>query len=80
MDERGGDGGVDAAGEGADDVAVAHLLADALDALGDEVRGRPVAAAAADAVEEVLDDLLALGGVDDLGVELEAEHARGRCP
>ncbi len=30
MDEHGGDGGIDAAGESADDAAVADLLADAL--------------------------------------------------
>ena len=75
VDERRRDRRVDAAGEGADDAAVAHLLADALDALADEVRRRPVAAAAADAVEEVADDLLALRRVHDLRVELEAEHA-----
>ena len=37
--ERGGDGGVDAAGERADDAAVADLLADADDGVGDEVAG-----------------------------------------
>src|SRR5207244_4361499 len=51
----------------------ANLLADAVDAVGDEVAGGPIAAAAADAVEEVLDDLLALGRVHDLRVELEGD-------
>ena len=75
VDEGGGDGGVDAAGERADDAAVADLLADAEDGVGDEVAGGPVAAAAADAEEEVLEELLAVGRVHDLGVELEAEEA-----
>ena len=72
--QGGGDGGVDAAGEGADDAAGAHLLADAAHALGDEAAGGPVAPAAADVVEEVLQDALALGRVHHLGVELEAEE------
>ena len=55
VDERGGDGGVDAAREGADDAAVAHLLSNARHALLDEVARRPEPAAAANVVEEVLD-------------------------
>ena len=75
VDEGGGDGGVDAAGERADDAPVADLLADAEDGVGDEVAGGPVAAAAADAEEEVLEELLAVGRVHDFGVELEADEA-----
>ena len=52
----GDDGGIDAAGEAADDRGVADLLADGLDRLGDEVAHLPVAGAAADVVEEVLED------------------------
>ncbi len=74
--QRCGDGGVHAAGEGADDAAGPHLLADAVHALGHEAAGRPVAPAAADVVEEVLQDALALGRVDHLGVELEPQEAR----
>ncbi len=48
VDERGGDGGVDAAGERADDAPVADLLPDAEDGVGDEVARGPVAAATAD--------------------------------
>ena len=73
--EGGGDGGVDAAGEGAEHAAVAHLPADAQDRIGDEVAGRPVAAAAADAEDEVLDQRLPLGRVHHLRVELEADDA-----
>ena len=40
--ERGGDGGVDAAGEPADHAAGADLRADALDLLGDDVAAVPV--------------------------------------
>ena len=75
VDERRGDGGVDAAGEGADDAAVADLGADAGDGVGDEVAGGPVGREAADAEEEVLEEGLAVGRVDDFGVELDAEVA-----
>ncbi len=75
MDEGGGDCGVDAAGECADHAPVADLLADAEDGVSDEVAGGPVAAAAADAQEEVLEELLTVRRVHDLGVELQADEA-----
>ena len=74
VEQGGDDGGIDAAGEAADDLGVAHLLADALDGLADEVAHLPVAGAAADAVEEVLEHLRAAGRVGDFGVELDAEE------
>ena len=46
--EQRGDRGVDAAGEPADDAAVAHLLADAADLFLDDRGRRPGALAAAD--------------------------------
>src|SRR6185312_4737598 len=52
-------GGIDAAGQAADDFAEADLLADRSDGVLGEVPHRPVSAAAADFVDEVLEDLLA---------------------
>src|SRR5207245_2457912 len=75
VDERGGDGGVDAAGEGADHSPVADLLPDAEDGVGDEVAGGPIAAAAADAQEEVLEELLTVRRAHDREVELKTDAA-----
>ena len=75
VDERGGDGGVDAAGERADDAPGPDFRADAGDGVGDEVAGVPIAATAADLVEEVIQDGGAVLGVDDFGVELDADDA-----
>jgi hypothetical protein len=72
MDEGGGDAGVDSAAEAEDDAFGADLLADFVDGVVDVVVHGPVAAAAADAVDEVADDFSAAGCVDDFGVELEA--------
>ena len=68
--ERGHDGGVDAAGEREDHLAVTHLLADCLDLLVDDVVHGPVGLEAADAKQEVLQDRLAVGGVAHLRMEL----------
>ena len=66
---------VDPAGEPADHAAVADLGADLLDLLLDD-RGRaPRARAAADLLEERRQHVLAVGRVDDLGVELDAVEA-----
>ena len=73
--DRGGDRGVDAAREARDDAAGADLLADARDLLGDDVARVPVGGDARGAVQEVLDDPLALLGVLDLGVPLHAVEA-----
>ena len=51
---------------------VPDLGADALDLLLDHGRGRPRGRDARDAVEEVLEDVLAVRRVHDLGVELDA--------
>ena len=75
VDERRGDRGIDPAGEAADHAAAGYLVADALDRLGAERRHRPVAAAAADVVGEVLEQRRALRGVDDLGMEEAAVEA-----
>ena len=45
------------------------------DRLLDEVARRPVAGAAADALDEVVQDLAALGRVHDFGVKLDAVEA-----
>ena len=72
--ERGGDGGIHAAGQRAYDAAfVAHLPAYGLDRLGDEVAGRPAAGASAHVHQEVADEALARVGVDDFRVKLDAE-------
>ncbi len=71
-----GHGRVDAAGEPADrDAALPDLLAHALDLLLGDVEHRPGLAAARDVVQEVLEDLLAVLGVQHLGVPLHAREA-----
>ena len=75
VDERGGHGGIDAAGEAEDHVRGADGLADLGHGAFDEVGHGPVRGAAADAEAEILDDERAHRGVDDLGVELDAEEA-----
>ena len=54
MDERRGDGGIDAAGQAENDFFLADCSTDARDRLVDVVRHVPVAAAAADVVHEAL--------------------------
>ena len=66
--------GIDAAGEGAEHPVRTDLAPDVVDALRDDVAGRPVAAQAADAIEEVLDDPLAVGRVHHLRVELQSDQ------
>ena len=72
VDEGGGDRGVHPAREAADDLFLPHLGADAAGRLVDEGAHGPVPRAAADAEDEVAEDLLAPRGVDHLGVELDA--------
>ena len=74
--EQGGDhAGIDAAGESEQHLVGADLGADAGDAVFDDVARGPEPSAAADVVDEALDDALALAGVGDLGVELHAVEA-----
>ena len=75
VDEQRGDRGVDPARERAEDALLADLGADALDLLLDHGRRRPGGPRAGDAVEEVLQHLLAVRRVHDLGVELDAVEA-----
>jgi hypothetical protein len=78
VDEQRGHRGIDAAGEPADDVRVAHLRADPADLVLDDRRRRPGLLAAADLREEAREDLLAVRGVHDLGVKLDAVDAARR--
>ena len=77
VDEQGGNGAVDAAREAAEDTLGADARADPADLLLDHRHGRPRRRGAGDTVEEVLQHLLAVRGVDDLEVELDpVEPAR----
>ncbi len=76
LDERGGHGRVDTAGQAADRVpAVTDLALDRLHLLLDDVDHRPGRAAARDLQQEVLEHLLPVLGVHDLGVPLDASQA-----
>jgi hypothetical protein len=76
--ERGGHGGVDPAGQAAQDPLVADPPADERDLLVDDAAGVPVGRSARRRdVEEVLEHLLAKGGVQDLGVPLHAIQPTG---
>ena len=70
LHQRGGDGGVDAAGQRAQRAAVADLRADPLDLLLDDVGHRPGRLEPGDVEQEVLEHRLAVRGVPHLGVEL----------
>ncbi len=72
VDEQGGDGGVDAAGERTEDAVRADLGADPLDLLLDHGGRRPGRRRIGDPVEEVLQDVLPVRRVDDFRVELDA--------
>ena len=80
LHDRGGDGGVDAAGQRADRAPLADLVADPLDLLVDDVEHRPGRPAAGDLEQEVLEHLLAVLGVQHLGVPLDAGHPARRRP
>ncbi len=72
VDERCGHGGVDSAGEAADDPTGADLLADEFDLFVDDGFVRPVGGEAGDVEQEVLEDLLPVLRVEDFGVPLHA--------
>ena len=78
VDEQRRHGRVDATREPADDALRADLGPDPLDLLLDHGGGRPRRRSAGDLVEEVLQDLLPVGRVDDLGVELDGVEAAAR--
>ncbi len=70
VQQRRDDAGVHAAGQAADDAGVADLRADRVDRVVDDVDHRPQRRDLRDVVQEGADDLLAVLGVRDLGVEL----------
>ena len=78
--EERGDGRVDAAGERAEHALRADRGADPRDLLLDDRGGRPRRRRARDLVEEVLEDLLPVRRVHDLGMELDAVEPRARGP
>ena len=75
MNEQGRNRGVHAAGQPADHVAVADLLADPPDLLLRHRGGVPGHVTAADVLEEAGQYLRAIRGMDHLGVELDAIEA-----
>ena len=72
VDEERGDRGVDAAGERAEHALVPDLRADPLDLLLDHRGRRPRRRRVGDRVEEVLQQVVPVRRVHDLGVELDA--------
>ncbi len=72
MDQQRSDRRVDAAAERADDLAIAHLPANAAGRLLDERGHRPIAGAATDVEREVFEDLEAAVGVRDFRMEQQA--------
>ena len=77
VQQQGGDRGIDPAGEAADHPAAADLIADAQGCRLPERGHRPVAMAAGDPANEVLEQGLAARRVRDFGVELHAVDAPG---
>lgn len=75
VEEDGRDGRIDAAGEAQHDLVVADLSLQLLHRVLDPRRQLPVGVRAADVEDEVREDLVAVFGVDDLRVELDAEEA-----
>ena len=78
--EQRGDRRVDAAGQRAEHALAADLRADPLDLLLDHRGRRPGRRRAGDVVEEVLQHVLPVRRVHDLGVELDAVERRARRP
>ena len=69
------DAGIHAAGQGAEYLAVADLFAQGLDGVFHEGVHLPVTGAAADIIDEVMQNFRAVFGVQDLGVELHGVEA-----
>jgi hypothetical protein len=78
VDEQRRNGGVDPARERAEHALAADLHADSLDLLLDHRRGRPRGRRVGDLVEEVLEQILPVRRVHDLGVELDAVEPPAR--
>ena len=72
VDQERGDGGVDAPGERAEHTVAADLVADARGLLLDHRGGSPERRRVGDPVEEVLQKVVPIRRVHDLGVELDA--------
>ena len=77
VEEQGGHARIHAAREAQDHRALADLFLDVLDLLLDELSGVPVELHPAD-VEEIQEDLVPVGRVRDLRMELDAEAALGQ--
>ena len=75
VDERGGHGGVDAAGEAENDFFVTDLLADLRDGFGDVVAHDPVGGALADVEHEAVEHFAALERVRHFRMELDGIKA-----
>ena len=75
--QSGGHGGVHAAGQAADHLGVADLLADLLDLILDNRGGVPVVGQRGATVQEVFDKLLAKRGVLDFRVPLHTVELAG---
>ena len=71
------DRGIDAAGEGADDIVISDFFTDIFDSDVDVVAHGPAAFTFADVEEEVLQHGCAFRGVDDLRMELDSVEAAG---
>jgi len=74
VDQHGRDRGIDSAGEAADDVPGADLLADGGDGGLDEVGRSPVAAGGADIEDEISNQLRTKRGVVNFGMELDGPN------
>ena len=72
VDERGGHGGIHAAGQAQNHFVAADLFADFGHGFVDVVRHGPARLCAADVEHEAVDEGAALFGVGDFGVELDA--------
>ena len=75
--QSGGHGGINAAGQAADHLGVADLLADLLDLILDNRGGIPVVGQRGATVQEVFDKLLAKRGVLDFRVPLHTIELAG---
>src|SRR3954470_8806574 len=73
MNERGRHAGIHPAAQAENDALISDLPANLVDRLVEVIVHRPIPAAAADAMDEVADDLGTAGRMDHLGMELQPE-------